>query len=105
VRSPLPQPYIAVHATATITATLREGIRILATLPAHPDGCPNNAVFAGKEGQKGRARACNRCNRHCSLIACRPERRILGQKSRNGGPKLFGANPAVIREKRRLFQR
>jgi hypothetical protein len=49
VRSPLPQPYIAVHATATITATLREGIRILATLPAHPDGCPNKAVFAGKK--------------------------------------------------------
>jgi hypothetical protein len=37
-----------VHATAIVNARLREGMSIFATLPAHPDGCSNKAVFAGK---------------------------------------------------------
>ena len=49
-----------------------------------------NSRICGENAANERA---SRRKRHCSLLACRPERRIPGQVSRNGGPKLLGRIP------------
>lgn len=58
-------------------------------MPLNCNLTPKIPLFAGKMSQNAHIG----CNRHCTLIACRSERRILGQKPRNGGPKLLGRIP------------
>jgi hypothetical protein len=101
----LPQPYIAVQAIAIATATLWAGIRILATLPTHPDDCSRKAVFADKTRLRVAVEAVQPVQPSLHSDSLPPRTPNPWQEVKERGTQVVGANPAVIREKRRLFQR
>jgi hypothetical protein len=105
VCSPFPQPYIVAHAIAIITATPRVGTSILATLPVHPDGCPNKPVFAGRRGSSEAGESVQPVQPSLHFDSVPPRTPNLWPEAKERGTQVVGANPAVIREKRRLFQR
>jgi hypothetical protein len=96
---------MAVQAIAIAAATLWACVRILATLPTHPDGCAKRVVFAAKKSVRLAGETLQPVQPSLHSDSVPPRTPNPWPEAKERGTQVVGANPAVIREKRRLFQR